>query len=102
MVDGIPISATCPDEPEVITEIGKPLAGDATRERLADYAHRAWSGWMEYLFDRSFENEYGQVMIPAAMVQRWKRQMGTPYERLSPEEKESDRREADTILEILR
>lgn len=86
-----------------MTAIGKDLADDTTRELLADYAHRAWSGWMEYLFDRSFTDPHtGQVTIPAALANRWKRQMGTPYERLPPNEQESDRQQADTILEILR
>jgi hypothetical protein len=71
------------------------------REKLAEYAHEAWSGWMEYLFEQSVENFDGTVTIPARAVSRWKRQARTPYSRLSEKEKESDRKEADKILRII-
>lgn len=68
------------------------------RERMAEAAHDAWSGWMEYLFGKSQTLEDGSVVIPASLVERWKRQMHTPYSELSEEEKESDRAEADRYL----
>jgi len=64
---------------------------DNIREQLADYAHDAWSGWMRYLFDN-----WNQTNID-----RWRRQMTTPYAELSEKEKESDRKEADRIMEIV-
>ena len=39
--------------------------------------------------------------IPKWAVDRWKRQMQTPYNDLSEEEKESDRKEADGMIAIL-
>jgi hypothetical protein len=39
--------------------------------------------------------------MPIWAVERWKRQMETPYTDLSEGEKESDRAEADKMLEIL-
>lgn len=69
-------------------------------ERLADYAHDAWAGWMRYLFSISHENEDGSVTIPAQSVERWKRQMNTPYASLPEKEKESDRREAKRIISL--
>ena len=74
---------------------------DNSRERLARYAHEAWSGWMPYLFSRSANNADGPVTIPADLVDRWRRQMGTPYELLPPTEQDSDRAEADAMLTIL-
>jgi len=81
------------------------------REKLADYAHEAWSGWMKHLFNKSkimYSRDYqsdalnpGGVLIPDALVKRWQRQMTTPYSELSEEEKDSDRKEADKILAIL-
>lgn len=71
------------------------------RESLADYAHDAWSGWMSYLFSVSTRNEDGTVTIPKWAVDRWVRQMGTPYAELPEEEKESDRKEADKMVKIV-
>ena len=62
-------------------------------EHLAEYAHEAWSGWMKYLFENSLEESDG-VKIPRALVERWQRQMNTPYEKLPEHEKVSDRAEA--------
>jgi hypothetical protein len=79
------------------------------RERLASYAHRSWSGWMKHLFGHCIEiphrleDEKGEysVEIPSWAVKRWTRQMTTPYGALPEEEKESDRKEADKILELI-
>lgn len=76
------------------------------REALAEYAHEAWSGWMKYLFgktetsERFFSGEI-VVVIPRWAVDRWQRQMNTPYADLPESEKESDRAEADKMLAIL-
>jgi hypothetical protein len=70
------------------------------REQLAAYAHEAWSGWMRYLFEKSQANPDGTVMIPAWAVDRWRRQMDTPYAALPEAEKASDRVEADRMLAI--
>lgn len=66
-------------------------------EKLAGYAHEAWSGWMRYLFEKSAENPDGSVTIPAELVKRWRRQLETPYEDLPEKEKDSDRIEARKI-----
>jgi len=71
------------------------------REKLANYAHHAWSGWMIYLFSKSTVNSDNSVTIPPGLVQRWMRQMKTDYSDLPEHEKESDRKEADSILEII-
>lgn len=83
---------------------------EMTREALAAYAHKAWSGWMRYLFSKcdftmpvilsALEN--GSVIIPKEFVERWMRQMNTEYVDLPENEKESDRKEADEILAILK
>ena len=74
---------------------------EEVREELAAYAHRAWSGWMRYLFGKSRRNKKGQVIIPKWAVDRWYRQLIIPYENLSEEEKDSDRQEADKFIAII-
>jgi len=77
----------------------------ALREELAKLAHDQWTGWMEYLFEKSDPQTFredGAVVIPSWAVERWKRQMGTPYENLSEDEKDSDRKEADRVIYLLK
>lgn len=72
------------------------------REKLAAYAHEAWSGWMKYMFEKSgFNIHEGTIVIPQELVERWSRQMNTPYDGLPESEKESDRKEADKMLAIM-
>jgi hypothetical protein len=72
------------------------------REKLADLAHKQWSGWMKHLFSKSRKNDDGTVTIPAWAVERWARQMNTDYKDLPEEEKESDREEARKVIQVLR
>lgn len=67
-------------------------------EEIAELAHISWSGWMEYLFEKSKKNNDGTVTIPKWAVARWERQMNTDYEDLTEQEKESDRTEAKIYI----
>ena len=74
------------------------------REQLAELSHEQWSGWMEYLFSLTApELQAGRrcEVIPPDLVERWKRQMKTPYTQLPENEKESDRKEADKAIRLL-
>lgn len=71
------------------------------REKLAEYAHEAWSRWMRYLFSKSIVNSDGSVTIPASLVKRWARQMDTDYPMLPSSEQQSDILEADKMLSII-
>jgi hypothetical protein len=71
------------------------------REKLAEYAHEAWSRWMRYLFSKSTVNDDGSVTIPASLVKRWARQMNTNYLMLLNSEQQSDILEADKMLSIM-
>jgi hypothetical protein len=71
------------------------------REALAAYAHEAWAGWMRYQFEKGAPTGDGGMVVPAWAVERWTRQVGTPYAELPEAEKASDRAEADKILAIL-
>lgn len=76
------------------------------KEIFAELCHKQWSGWMKYLFSKcfpereQFDKENGNLIIPAWAVKRWKRQMETPYSKLSKKEKDSDRNEAEKFLTL--
>ncbi len=72
------------------------------RDALAAYAHDAWSGWMKYEFSKSAINDDGTVIIPAWAVERWTRQMNTPFLELPDKEKASDYTEANKMLLIVK
>lgn len=71
------------------------------REKAASLCHTQWSGWMKYLFSLSVQNTDGTVTIPKGLVERWQRQITTPYSKLGAEEKKSDRKEADRFIKLL-
>jgi hypothetical protein len=71
------------------------------REKLAALAHQRWTEWMEWVFEVGVHTKDGDVLIPSWAVKRWKRQMKTQYNLLSFEEQQSDRAEADQILQVL-
>lgn len=60
-------------------------------ERLAEQAHRSWSGWARYMIDH---------WSPES-VARWERQIATPYADLTEQEKQSDRVEARAYLHVI-
>lgn len=88
----------------------EPAGEDDLREALAAYAHEAWSGWMKYMVSKikftsqralSQEGEV-QMWLSNGLRHRWQRQMNTSYEELPESEKESDRKEADRIIQIFK
>ncbi len=80
------------------TKHKKPVLIDELREELAALEHEQWAHWTDYfLFRLSILTE------PAwkGEVERWQRQMQTPYAKLTDGEKRSDREWADKVLGIL-
>ncbi len=71
------------------------------REKLSDIQHEIWSNWMTHLFKVTISNDDGTYTIPVDKVNHWKRQISTPYNRLSESEKNSDRKQANKILNII-
>jgi hypothetical protein len=60
------------------------------RERLAALEHEQWAHWTRYFLDN----------LTPENIERWRRQLETPYERLSEPEKQRDREWADRVLMI--
>jgi|GEM_PF-401922 len=71
-------------------------------EQLADVQHGIWSHWMRHLFGVAQENEDGSRTIPVDKVERWTRQMETPYSELPREEQYSDLEQAFKVVALLK
>ena len=85
-------------------------------EKGADLEHDRWARWQKYLFSKCTphktlsrnaktnqeeEIETGNLVINRDLVERWQRQINTPYAELSEAEKESDRKETRNYLPLL-
>lgn len=71
-------------------------------EKLAAVEHERWSHWQRYVHENGRLNVDGSLTIPSALVLRWSRQMDTPYEMLSDDEKESDREQVRRYWDVLK
>ena len=74
--------------------------GDPRLERMADEAHQVWAMWLENLFKSGTQYDRGHFLIHSNNVNRWRRQMETPYSQLPELEKESDRKVAQRYLDV--
>ena len=61
-------------------------------EQMAELEHIQWAHWTAYMLDN----------LTPENVERWKRQIKTPYSELSEKEKESDREWARKSFDIAR
>jgi hypothetical protein len=60
-------------------------------DRLADVEHERWSHWQQYMHGLGERLPDGRLVLPADQVAKWDRQIATPYDALTPAERESDR-----------
>lgn len=81
------------------TQIEKALT--ALIETLAAKEHERWSHWQQYMHRQGIKQSDGSLLIPAELVARWEKQIGTPYEHLSDREKESDREQVRKYLPLV-
>jgi hypothetical protein len=61
-------------------------------EKLANLEHQQWIHWTKYLIKNSNKQN----------ILRWKKQIKTPYSKLSEKEKESDREWARKVLNLIK
>lgn len=71
------------------------------REQLAAIEHERWADWQNHVFEKSLLTKEGDMRIPRGAVQRWQRQIKTPYSNLSDDEKQSDLQEVDRYWPLL-
>ena len=61
------------------------------RETLAALEHEQWSHWTKYMLANMTKEN----------IAKWKKQIDTPYEKLTEKEKDSDREWADKVWSLL-
>ncbi len=70
-------------------------------EEFANIEHMRWAKWQAYLHSKCEELIHignRSLVIPATLVERWERQIVTPYAELSEQEKASDRGEVEYYI----
>lgn len=71
-------------------------------EKMAAIEHERWAKWQKYMHSRILPTEHDSLMqIGSEWVERWNRQINTPYSELSEAEKESDREQVRPYLALL-
>lgn len=70
-------------------------------EALATIEHERWAHWQRYMHGKGARQTDGSMLFPAELVDRWERQMATPYWELSEKEKESDREQVRKYLPLI-
>lgn len=70
-------------------------------EELAALEHERWAHWQRYLHNQGYRGSDGALVLPAALVERWERQIATAYSDLSEQEKESDREQVQRYLPLI-
>ena len=51
-------------------------------EEFAAQEHDRWAKWQKYMHSLCTKNEDGSLTIPKEKVERWERQIATPYSEL--------------------
>lgn len=70
-------------------------------EPLAAIEHERWAHWQKYLHSQCSKNSDGSLTIPRELVERWERQLKTPYHNLSQKEKDSDKEQVKRYLDFI-
>jgi hypothetical protein len=74
---------------------------EALLDPLAAIEHERWAHWQSYMHRKAVRQPDGSLLLPAALVSQWERQISTPFEGLSEEEKDSDRDQVRKYLPLI-
>lgn len=69
------------------------------KEQLADIEHQRWADWQAHCHKKVLD---GGGVFPDDLLNRWERQINTPYTHLSEQEKESDRKQVDRYFPLIK
>jgi len=102
----------CPRRAKILMNASALLAREsvaaddpADMESLAACEHESWSKWAKYELDTIREEQsrrHGVTFENLDCVERWRRQIATKYDGLSPSEQESDRKVVREKLSLYR
>ena len=70
-------------------------------EQLAAIEHERWADWQRWVHACGSRQPNGDLLIPAEWVARWDRQIATPYEGLSDQEREADREQVARYIDLI-
>ncbi|XBB65951.1 hypothetical protein ABFU82_17770 [Nocardioides sp. WV_118_6] len=70
-------------------------------ESLAALEHARWAHWQRFMHDQGEHFTDGSILLPPDLVQRWERQIATPYPSLPEAEKQSDREQVLRYLPLV-
>ena len=70
-------------------------------DELAAVEHARWAHWQRYVHDQGERLPDGRIVLPTNLVERWERQIQTPYQELTEREKQSDRDQVRKVLPVL-
>lgn len=71
-------------------------------EDWASKEHDRWAKWQKYMHSKILPTEHESLMqIGTEWIERWEKQINTPYSELSEKEKESDREQVRPYLSNL-
>lgn len=73
----------------------------ALAEELAALEHQRWAHWQRYIHEKGRRQTDGSLLLPADLVSQWERQIDTPFDELTNEEKDSDREQVRKYLPLL-
>ena len=70
-------------------------------EECASLEHDRWAKWQKYMHSKIAPTEHDALMqIGTEFIERWNRQIATPYSALTEKEKESDREQVRPYLPV--
>lgn len=75
---------------------------DSLIDELASIEHARWAHWQSYVHSQGERQDDGSIILPAPLVAKWDRQISTPYEDLSHDEKSADREQVRRYLPLIR
>jgi len=74
---------------------------DGLIEKLAAVEHARWAHWQRYVHSKALRQPDGSLVLPAALVAQWERQIATDYPDLDDKEKASDREQVRQYLPLI-
>lgn len=75
---------------------------DDLTDALAAVEHERWSHWQRFVHDTATRQPDGSLLLPAELVEKWERQISTPFHRLSEAERDSDREQVKRYLPLVK